>query len=288
MTAEGFYAGAMAGMLVMCGTPIGNLGDASRRLAEVLGKADVVFAEDTRRTATLLRHLDVDRPMRSYFAGNEAQRSAELRDRLERGETVALVTDAGMPSVSDPGLSAVRVAVAAGADVTVVPGPSAVSAALAVSGLPSDRFVFEGFLPRKGGDRRRRLGVLAGESRTSVVFSAPSRVGRDLKDLADACGSDRQITVTRELTKLHEEVWRGTLGDAAKRWVQGTSALGEFTLVVAGADAAQTDPGMLLAEVDDALAAGASRSDAIRTVAERHDVSRRELYDAVIKGRGGA
>ncbi len=278
----------MAGRLVMCGTPIGNLGDAGRRLAETLGTADVVFAEDTRRTATLLRHLEVDRPMRSYFAGNEAQRAAELRDRLERGETVALVTDAGMPSVSDPGLSAVRVALAAGAEVTVVPGPSAVSAALAVSGLPSDRFVFEGFLPKKGGDRRRRLAELVAEPRTSVVFSAPNRVGRDLRDLADALGADRQIAVTRELTKLHEEVWRGRLGDAATRWAPGGAALGEFTLVIAGADAATTDPGTLLAEVDEEQAAGASRSDAIRIVAERHAVSRRELYDAVIKGRGGA
>lgn len=277
----------MAGRLVMCGTPIGNLGDASQRLSEALGTADVVFAEDTRRTGTLLRHFGIERPMRSYFAGNEAQRSAELRERLERGETVALVTDAGMPSVSDPGLSAVRVAVSAGAEVTVVPGPSAVSAALAVSGLPSDRFVFEGFLPRKGGDRRRRLGVLAQEPRTSVVFSAPSRVGRDLRDLAEALGADRQITVTRELTKLHEEVWRGTLADAARRWAAGGPALGEFTLVIAGAAAAETDPGMLLAEVDEEQAAGATRSDAIRAVAERHDVSRRELYDAVIKGRGG-
>ena len=271
----------------MCGTPIGNLGDVSRRLAETLEAADVVFAEDTRRTGTLLRHLDVDRPMRSYFAGNEAQRSAELRERLEGGETVALVTDAGMPSVSDPGLSAVRVAIAAGAEVSVVPGPSAVSTALAVSGLPSDRFVFEGFLPRKGGDRRRRLGMLAVEPRTSVIFSAPNRVGRDLRDLAETLGSDRQVTVTRELTKLHEEVWRGTLGDAARRWEPEGTALGEFTRVVAGADAARVDPGTLLAEVDAAQDAGSSRSDAIRAVAERHDVSRRELYDAVINGRGG-
>ncbi len=278
----------MAGRLVLCGTPIGNLGDASRRLAEVLGEADVVFAEDTRRTGTLLRHLGVDRPMRSYFAGNEAQRSAELRERLDQGETVALLTDAGMPSVSDPGLSAVRIAVAASADVTVVPGPSAVSAALAVSGLPSDRFVFEGFLPRKGGDRRKRLRALATEPRTAVVFSAPSRVGLDLRDLAEALGAERQIAVTRELTKLHEEIWRGTLGDASRNWTPEGTALGEFTLVVAGAEAASVDPGMLLDEVDAAQSAGASRSDAIRAVAERHDVSRRELYDAVIKGRGGA
>lgn len=278
----------MPGRLVLCGTPIGNLGDVTQRLATALADADVVFAEDTRRTGTLLHHLGVDRPMRSYFAGNEAQRSEELHARLSAGETVAMVSDAGMPTVSDPGLSAVRVAVSVDAEITVVPGPSAVSAALAVSGLPSDRFVFEGFLPRKGGERRRRLDELAREQRTLVVFSAPARVGDDLRDLAAALGDDRPITVTRELTKLHEEVWRGTLATATQRWPAGQRALGEFTLVVAGAAPEQSDPGVLLDEVDREEAGGASRSDAVRTVAARHDVSRRELYQAVIRGRGDA
>jgi 16S rRNA (cytidine1402-2'-O)-methyltransferase len=226
--------------------------------------------------------------MRSYFAGNEAQRSGELRQRLERGESVALITDAGMPTVSDPGLSAVRVAQSVGAEISVVPGPSAVMAALAVSGLPSDRFVFEGFLPRRGRDRSRRLAEMAGESRTIVIFSAPSRVAGDLADLVDALGGDRAVAVTRELTKLHEEVYHGTLAEAARRWPTGGPALGEFTLVVAGAEPAQADPGMLLGEVDAERARGASRSDAVRTVAARHGVSRRALYDAAIRGRGDA
>jgi 16S rRNA (cytidine1402-2'-O)-methyltransferase len=278
----------MAGRLVLCGTPIGNLSDSTQRLATALAEADVVFAEDTRRTSTLLRHLGVERPMRSYFAGNEAQRSSELRERLESGEVIALVTDAGMPTVSDPGLSAVRIALAADAVVTVVPGPSAVSAALAVSGLASDRFVFEGFLPRKGGDRRRRIAQIAAEERTIVLFSAPSRVARDLAELADALGGERLITVARELTKLHEEIWHGTLDEASRNWPTGGTALGEFTLVIAGANPAVTDPGMLLAEVDAEEAEGASRSDAVRSVARKHGVSRRALYDAAIRGRGGA
>jgi 16S rRNA (cytidine1402-2'-O)-methyltransferase len=278
----------MAGTLVLCGTPIGNLGDVSSRLAEVLGSADVVFAEDTRRSGTLLRHLGVERPMRSYFAGNEARRATELRERLERGESVALVTDAGMPTVSDPGLSAVRIARSVGATISVVPGPSAVTAALAVSGLPSDRFVFEGFLPRKGRDRRTRLDALADESRTIVIFSAPSRVAGDLADLARVLGAHRAVAVTRELTKLHEEVFHGALEDAARRWPVDGTALGEFTLVVAGAEPAAMDPGLLLEEVDAEQARGASRSDAVRAVAARHGVSRRRLYDAAIRGRGGA
>jgi 16S rRNA (cytidine1402-2'-O)-methyltransferase len=226
--------------------------------------------------------------MRSYFAGNEAQRAVELRERLEAGSVVALVTDAGMPTVSDPGLSAVRLALGVGAELSVVPGPSAVSAALAVSGLASERFVFEGFLPRKGGDRTRRLTDIAAEARTVVLFSAPSRVGRDLEDLERVLGADRQIAVTRELTKLHEEIWHGTLFDAARRWPSGAKALGEFTLVIAGADPAVVDPGMLLSEVDAAQAQGSSRSDAVRAVAKKHGVSRRALYDAALRGRGGA
>ena len=272
---------------MLCGTPIGNLSDSTARLGTALAEADVIFAEDTRRTGTLLRHLGVERPMRSYFTGNEAQRAAELRERLARGETVALVTDAGMPTVSDPGLAAVRVALGVGATLTVIPGPSAVTAALAVSGLPSDRFVFEGFLPRKGSERKRRLAALDLEERTIVVFSAPSRVGRDLADLRDALDPGRRMAVGRELTKLHEEVWHGTLAEATRRWPENESAIGEFTLVISGATSSTIDPGMLLDEVDAEQAAGMSRSDAVRAVATRHGVSRRELYEAVIRGRGG-
>ena len=225
----------MSGRLILCATPIGNLSDVSQRLRSTLEGADKVYAEDTRRTKTLLRHFGIERSLRSYFAGNEDDRAAEIAAAVTGGLTVALVTDAGMPTIADPGHSAVKAALAAGAEVTVVPGPSAVTAALAVSGLPSERFVFEGFLPRKGKARRERLMALAGERRTIVVFAAPSRLARDLESLRTSLGSDRAIAVTRELTKLHEEVWRGSLAEAVAQWAGDGVARGEFTLVVAGA-----------------------------------------------------
>ncbi len=215
---------ADAGNLVLCATPIGNLGDTSPRLLEVLAGADVVYAEDTRRAARLFRHLDIDRSARSYFVGNEAGRAGQLRDELANGMTVALLTDAGTPSVSDPGLSAVEAALEAGATVTTVAGPSAVTAALTVSGLPADRFVFEGFLPRSGGGRTTVLEALAIEQRTSVIFSSPRRLGADLADLAAKLGGRRRVVVVRELTKLHEEVWRGSLEEAASTGPTGPEA----------------------------------------------------------------
>jgi 16S rRNA (cytidine1402-2'-O)-methyltransferase len=278
----------MPGRLVLCATPIGNLGDASPRLRDTLAEADRLYAEDTRRTATLLRHLGIDRPMRSYFAGNEAERASELAAHLEAGETVALVTDAGMPAIADPGLSAVRAAVVVGAEVTVVPGPSAATAALAVSGLPTERFAFEGFLPRKGGQRRRRIAELESERRTVVVFSAARRVADDLGDLAAMLGTVRDVVVVRELTKVHEEVWRGTLGAAAARWSDDVEPRGEFTIVVAGAAEAAPDAASHLPEVREMVARGVLASTAVREVAEAHGLSRRALYEAYVRDRDGA
>jgi 16S rRNA (cytidine1402-2'-O)-methyltransferase len=278
----------MPGRLVLCATPIGNLGDASERLRTTLREADRLYAEDTRRTATLLRHLGIERASRSYFAGNEAQRAGELAAHFAAGETVALVTDAGTPAISDPGISAVRAAIAAGAAVTIVPGPSAVVAALAVSGLPSERFAFEGYLPRKGKARRERLADLSVERRTTVVFAVPSRLGADLVDLASACGGDRPTVVVRELTKVHEEVWRGSLGEAVSAWSDGAEPRGEFTLVIGGASVAPDRPESLLPEVRAAMARGAAASRAVREVAERFGVSRRALYDAYVRDRDGA
>lgn len=273
----------MPGRLILCATPIGNLGDAAPRLTEALRAADVVYAEDTRRSATLLRSLDVDRPLRSYFAGNEAARSIELGRRLQEGATVALLTDAGTPAVSDPGLSAVRAARAAGAAVSVVPGPSAVTAALAVSGLPSERFVFEGFLPRAAGERRARLAAIAAETRTAVLFTTPHRVRDDLADLARACGADRSLCLTRELTKLHEEVWWGTLGEAQAA-LATREPRGEFTLVLGGAVPAQGDDlGTALARVDELVGQGVPPSEAVRRVAEETGVARRALYQASLR-----
>ena len=276
----------MAGTLIICGTPIGNLGDASPRLRDALDSADVVFAEDTRRTRVLLQHLGVALPARSYFVGNEEQRAAEIERRLAAGETVAVVTDAGMPGIADPGLTAVRAAVRAGAVVTVVPGPSAVTAALAVSGLPSERFVFEGFLPRKGAARRRRLAALAEEERTIVLFAAAGRVGSDITDLAGVLGEARPVAVARELSKKFEEVWRGTLADAARHWSE-TAPRGEFTLVVGGAGPAQPDLAAALDEVEGAIAGGTPPATAIRQVAARRGLSRRRLYEATQARRHG-
>lgn len=267
--------------LIVCGTPIGNLADATPRLQEALRGCDVIFAEDTRRTRILLDHLDVSAQLRSFFSGNEEERVHELRDRLAAGETVGLVSDAGMPSISDPGLSAVRAARSLGVSVTVIPGPSAVTTALAVSGLPADRFVFEGFLPRKGRDRHQRMSRIADEHRTVVFFSSPRRVGGDLQELAVVAGAERQVCVARELTKLHEELWWGPVGEAAHRF--SGDQRGEFTIVLAGASEPVPD---LDAAVDEALARvarGETMSRAVRAVSERSGVPRRTLYEAMLR-----
>jgi 16S rRNA (cytidine1402-2'-O)-methyltransferase len=279
------YPDLVTGRLILCASPIGNLGDASPRLREALAAADVVYAEDTRRSRTLLESLDLSRPLRSFFVGNEQRRAVELGERLAAGATIALITDAGTPAISDPGLVAVRAAVDAGADVTVVPGPSALTAALAVSGLPADRFVFEGFLPRKGAARTERLAALAGEARTAVLFAATSRVGRDLADLAKVLGADRDVVVARELTKQFEELWRGTLGEAAAHWGEDGAARGEFTLVIAGTRPAPPDWAGAVAAVDDAISKGASMTEAVREVAGATGLSRRELYERVLDAR---
>jgi 16S rRNA (cytidine1402-2'-O)-methyltransferase len=274
----------VTGTLLLCATPIGNLSDVSDRLRSVLASANLIYAEDTRRAAKLLSALDVHTPVRSYFVGNEQQRAGELRERLEAGETIALISDAGMPSIADPGLSAVQVADEMQAQVSVVPGPSAVTTALAISGLPSERFVFEGFLPRKGGERRQRIASLADEERTAVVFSAKSRVVVDLADLAASLGGERRVVVTRELTKVFEEVWKGTLEQAAGHWLSQTPR-GEFTLVIAGASPERVDIASTVALVEDAIKAGESMADAVRRIASDSGVSRRQLYQAVLDGQ---
>jgi 16S rRNA (cytidine1402-2'-O)-methyltransferase len=271
------------GALVLVGTPIGNLGDLSPRAVEALRAADAVCCEDTRRTGKLLAHAGV--PRRPLVVVNEHSEDREIPAvlaRLARGERVALVSDAGMPAVSDPGERLVARAVAAGHPVEVVPGPSAALAALVVSGLPTGRFVFEGFLPRKGAGRGERLGAVAGERRTVVLFEAPHRLARTLADLATACGPDRRVVVARELTKLHEELWRGTLA-AAAAWAAEREPPGEMVLVLAGAPA-PTPPtdADVVAALDAERAAGASARDAARAVAARLDVPRRRAYDLAV------
>ncbi len=278
----------MTGTLVLAATPIGRVADAPPRLAEELAGADVIAAEDTRRLRRLCSDLDVAIAGRvvSYFEGNEASRTPALVESLLAGERVLLVTDAGMPSVSDPGYRLVAAAVEADVPVTAVPGPSAVLTALAVSGLPVDRFCFEGFLPRKAGERSRRLASLAGEERTMVFFEAPHRTRAALAAMASAWGDDRAGAVCRELTKTHEEVRRGGLADLAA-WAE-PGVRGEVTIVVAGAVAKPmaADPATYRAAVADLEADGTTRKEAIVQVARAAAVPKRDVYDAVHRDTG--
>lgn len=274
----------MAGRLILCAGPIGNLGDAAPRLGVALGEAAIVFAEDTRRARILLDHLGVTTPVRSYFVGNESERSAEVQERLAAGEVVALLTDAGTPGVADPGLSAVRAAIAAGATVTAVPGPSAVTMAVAVSGEPGDRFVFEGFLPRKGRERVERVAAIAADPRTTVLFASPERLAADLADLAAAHPGERPCVVGRELTKMHEEVWRGSLADAARHWGAVDRVRGEVTVVLGAMAPAPPDEDAAEATARRLIAGGMSPSEAVRQAAATHGVARRSLYERIVAG----
>lgn len=273
------------GVLVLAGTPIGHAEDASPALLTALTEADVIAAEDTRRFRDLCRRLAINptATVVSFFDGNEGARGAALIDHLEAGRRVVVVSDAGMPAVSDPGYRLVAAAADAGIRVTAVPGPSAVLTALAVSGLPTDRFCFEGFLPRKGGERRARLAGLAAEPRTMVFFEAPHRLAVFLADAEAALGADRRAVVCRELTKTYEEVRRGTLAEL-RGWAEG-EVRGELTVVVEGAQVSG-DPEGALAAVQAAVASGQRLSEAVAEVAAAHGVPRRQLYDAALKSRG--
>jgi 16S rRNA (cytidine1402-2'-O)-methyltransferase len=267
------------GTLVLVGTPIGNLGDLAPRAVEALARADAICCEDTRRTGRLLQHAGIERPRLVVVNEHTEARAVDgVIARLAAGERVAVVSDAGMPGVSDPGERLVRAAVAAGHTVEVVPGPSAALAALVVSGLPTGRFAFEGFLPRKGAARSERLAAVAAEGRTVVLYEAPHRLARTLADLATVCGGERRVAVVRELTKLHEQVWRGGLAGAAA-WADAEPPKGEIVLVLDGAPAAEPpDDDTLAAELRAELARGASARDAARTVAARLGVPRRRAY----------
>ena len=278
---------ATIGALVLCGSPIGNAGDASARLRETLESADVVAAEDTRRLRRLASDLGirVGGEVVSYYEANERARVPQLVERMLGGSTVAVITDAGMPGISDPGYRLVRAAAEAGVPVHAVPGPSAVTTALAVSGLPSDRWVFEGFLPRGAGERRTRLAALAAERRTLVLLESPRRVLRTLDALAEAFGADRPAVLCRELTKTYEEVLRLPLGELAA-WAAEREVRGEITLVVAGApDPEPPAASDLAAMVKEREAAGVDRKAALTEVARAAGVPRREVYDAVLAAR---
>jgi 16S rRNA (cytidine1402-2'-O)-methyltransferase len=275
-------------LVILLGAPLGNAADASARLARELAAADVVAAEDTRRLHRLAHDFGVEIRGRvvSYFEGNEERRTPDLVDAARSGSRVAVVTDGGMPTVSDPGFRVVRAALAAGVPVTAAPGPSAVTTALALSGLPCDRFCFEGFLPRRPGERRARLARLADEERTLVFFEAPHRLAAALADASTALGPTRAAAVCRELTKTYEEVRRAPLGELA-RWAAEDEVRGEITVVVGGAPAATEapDPARLAEAVASAEGGGLTRKEAIADVARRHAVPKRLVYDAVLANR---
>ncbi len=272
---------ARTGALVLAGTPLGRVSDASAGLAAILTDADVIAAEDTRRLLRLVAELGVTVRGRivSFYEAVEQARIPGLVERISAGDLVVLVTDAGMPSVSDPGYRLVAAVAAAGLPVTSVPGPSAVITALALSGLPSDRFTFEGFPPRKTGERARAFGALRAEARTMVFFESVHRIGESLSAMAEAFGADRAAAVCRELTKTHEEVRRGTLGDLAAWAADGLR--GEISVVVAGssgAPVATPDDELIRAEVEELVQTGTSRRDAVDRVAAKYDLNRRAVY----------
>lgn len=271
-------------MIILAATPIGNLGDASRRLVEVLGEAAVVAAEDTRVAQRLLAGLGVENRPRliALHDHNERDRAGELVE-LARDQDVVLLSDAGMPTVSDPGFHLVEAAAAAGVRVTALPGPSAVLTALAVSGLPTDRFTFEGFLPRKQGERTSALRALAAEPRTMVFFESPNRLAASLSDVAAVFGDDRRVVVCRELTKLYEEVRRGTAAELAAWAADGVR--GEIVVVVAGAPARAADPEAAVEQVLALVAAGTRLKDAAAEVADATGLGKRDLYQAALERR---
>ena len=278
------------GILVLAGSPLGNPADASSRLVEILSSADLVAAEDTRRLGRLMADLGVSRtgPVVSFYEDVERQRLPRLLEVLAAGGTVALVTDAGMPSVSDPGYRAARAALDAGHRVTSIPGPSAVTTALAVSGLPCDRFTFEGFVPRRPAERRARLAEMADEPRTQVYFESPRRLAATLADMSVAFGADRPAAVCRELSKTYEEVVRDSLG-ALSQWAD-EGVRGEITLVVQGASTPAQgglDGADLAARVAALEGQGVSRKEAIVMVAQITGTPKRSVFDAVVAHKGG-
>jgi len=279
---------AGAGRLDVIATPIGNIGDLSSRAREALGAADLVLAEDTRRTATLLAACGISRPLLSLHDHNEAERCEPLLVRMRAGEVLALVSDAGTPLLSDPGFVLVRAAAAAGIEVRAIAGPSAITAALAVAGLPTDRFVFEGFLPAAAGERRIALGRLAQEPRTVVLFEAPHRLAATLVELAAAFGPQRAAVVARELTKRYESVYRGTLESLAQRALADADMIrGEITLVIAGSPAAAAGDATLLARLLPLLLKDLPPARAAAIAAQISGVPRRTAYEQAMQLGGG-
>ena len=271
------------GTLYVVGTPIGNLEDMTFRAVRILQSVDVIAAEDTRHTGRLLQHFQIKTPQISYHEHNRTERLPELLNQLSEGKAIALVTDAGIPGISDPGYELVKACIEAGIQVVPIPGASASLTALSAAGLPTDRFVFEGFLPASGKERQQRLESLAAESRTLIFYESPHRLRVTLKELANCLGKDRNIVVARELTKLYEEFWRGTIEDAIAHYTE-TQPKGEFTLVVAGArlEMPVLSEDALKVELQQIMAQGVSRSQATRQLAEMTKLPRRRLYQLAL------
>ena len=272
--------------LYLVGTPIGNLEDMTFRAVSVLKNADLIAAEDTRHTGKLLQHFQISTPQLSYHQHNHQQRHQELLKRLQRGEAIALVTDAGMPSISDPGYELVKVCLEAGISVIPIPGVTAVITALAASGLPGERFIFGGFLPHKNKPRQELLNSLKQETRTLIFYESPHHLLQTLKDFARSLGENRSLVLARELTKIHEEFWRGTIGEAITLYSQERQPKGEYTLVLAGAETNSTlnlSEAELRVELQQLLKQGMTRSQASRHLAELTSLPRREIYKLTLE-----
>ena len=270
----------------MVGTPIGNLEDITLRAIRILEEVDLIAAEDTRRTGKLLQHFQIKTPQISYHAHNQASRTAELISHLEAGESIALVTDAGMPGISDPGYEMVVAAIEAKRKVVPIPGVTAALTALTVSGLPTDRFVFEGFLPVKSKERKERLKSLQQETKTIIFYEAPHRIITTLTDLEAILGKDRNIVLARELTKIHEEFWRGTIKEAIALYTHDRQPKGEYTLVVEGKPVQEVlvlSEAELKAELAQLLQQGMTRSQASRHLAQLTSLPRRQIYQLTLE-----
>lgn len=270
----------MIGKLFVCATPIGNLGDASPRLLKVLSEVDAIAAEDTRRTGKLLSHFGIKTRLISYHEINESSRARELVEKMRGGAVLALVSDGGMPLISDPGYRVVRASIDAGLRVEVIPGPSSITAALVVSGLPSARFVFEGFLPRKAGDLKRRLESLADEERTIVFFEATNRIAATLTAIRDVVG-ERPAAVARELTKIYEEVIRGTLSEIIEQ-VEESPPKGEAVIILGGREGAESKLEQAVQRARALVEKGATKSKAAGSAASQFDVKRRDIYERLL------
>ena len=273
------------GALYLVATPIGNLEDITFRALKILKNVNLIAAEDTRHTGKLLQHFQIDTPQISYHQHNLAERETELINRLQQGEAIALVTDAGMPGISDPGYELVKACIQAEITVTPIPGANAAITALAAAGLPTDRFVFEGFLPTKSKARQSRLDAIKEENRTIIFYESPHRLLETLADLATVFGKDQQIVLARELTKLHEEFWRGSIGKAINHYTPKSKPKGEYTLVVAGIDqpkAPTLSEEEIKLELQKLFSQGINKSQASRQLAQKTTQSRRHIYEIAL------